>query len=546
MEERYDLCPPLKIPMSFAGNFGELRQTHFHSGVDFKTNGKEGYRVYSSEDGYVSRILVSASGYGNAVYITHPNGLVTVYGHLRNFNSKIAKHVRILQYKNENWEIDEVLQKELIKVKRGEKIGLSGNTGSSMGPHLHYEIRDVKTGDIVNPLLYFDAKDNIRPKISKLYVYTISDNAKYYEAESHKYKVVNNGRSYWLQEDTLHLCGRIGFGLKVKDFMNNSWNKFGLYTLKTYVNDSLVYYYKMDRFSFSNTKCVNLVKDMKEDMLCNSKVYKTWLPIKTNLNAVKYVYENGEVETKDGDKYNIRIEVSDLHQNKSVLKFVVKGIAPIITHKRKKLGSELYADRANIVECGKLRLEIPKGALYNNIDVDTEIYKSDDSLLYKPMVYRVGRKFIPMKKKFKVCIKVEDKFSSKKYIVRKEKQGKYSYVGGKIKNGELRAKTLILGGFAVKIDTVSPSIEPIRGYSKSWFKRHTIVRFDVKDEGTGVSNYRAEVNKQWVWCKYDAKKEQLICVFKKEQLTKGKENTFIVTVRDACNNKSMYKQSFIL
>lgn len=546
MNEKFDLHPPLKIPMIFAGNFGELRSTHFHSGVDFKTNGREGYRVYSSERGYVSRIVVSPRGYGNAVYITHPNGLVTVYGHLKNFNSKIAKYVRNVQYRKENWEIDEFVKSGVISVERGEKIGLSGNTGASVGPHLHYEIRDEKTEDIINPFIFFDVKDNIRPKIFDLYVYSINNRLRFYDAEVSKYKVYNKSGKCWLSKDTLELNGELGFGLKVKDYVNGSWNFFGLYSIKTFVNDSLVSFYKMDRFSFANTNEINILKDMKMDVFDGDKIYKTWLPVNPKLNVVKYIKNNGLILLNGKKSFNIRMEVADIHGNTSVLAFVVKN-SNTNTSKSLEGGScNLYSNKLNIIGIGKARIELPKSAIFCSVGIDTLRYVFNDTSLVDKLVYRFGTEYVPIDKPFLVCIKVDEPFSEKKYIVRKQHNGKFVYVGGDLIDGELRASSKFLGDFAVAIDTIPPVIDFISKYGNSGIKKYRVMKFAATDVGTGIVSYRAEINGEWVLCKYNVKKEELVCEFKQSQLKIGKENTFTITVNDACNNKSIFEKRFRL
>ena len=168
------LASPLDIPFYLAGNFAELRKNHFHSGIDFKTQGRTGLPVHSADDGYVSRVSVSPWGFGRAVYVTHPStGLTTVYGHLEAFSPTIDKRVRAEQYARETFSIDLSFKPDEFPVKRGEVIARSGNAGSSGGPHLHMDVRDTQSGDPLDPLEYYHDRitDNVAPQVRQLAVF---------------------------------------------------------------------------------------------------------------------------------------------------------------------------------------------------------------------------------------------------------------------------------------------------------------------------------------------------------------------------------------
>jgi len=160
----YNYHPPIKLPFKLAGTFGELRPNHFHAGIDIKTEGTEGYRLYAIEDGYISRIKISRGGYGNALYINHPNGVTSVYAHMQKFEPELQQFVTDLQYELRKFEIDYSPETPIFEFKKGDIIGLSGNPGSSTGPHLHFELRETASENPLNPLKYgFNCTDNIAP-----------------------------------------------------------------------------------------------------------------------------------------------------------------------------------------------------------------------------------------------------------------------------------------------------------------------------------------------------------------------------------------------
>ena len=225
---------PLGIPLFLAGNFGELRSNHFHSGLDMKTQGKEGFRIYAAADGYVSRVKISPWGYGKTIYIDHPNGYTTVYAHLKGYSGVIASEIKKYQYQKESWEIDWYPSDTLMKVKKGDVIAISGNTGGSGGPHLHFEIRETESEHPVNPLLFgFDIKDNIKPIIRSITLTPLNDTS-YVNNKNimQRFLITGADGTYRLKYSTpINAYGEIGIGIETIDKLNGYGNRNGIYTL---------------------------------------------------------------------------------------------------------------------------------------------------------------------------------------------------------------------------------------------------------------------------------------------------------------------------
>ena len=306
---------PLDIPLQLSGNFGELRPNHIHSGFDFKTQQKEGLNVFAAADGYVSRIKISQSGYGKAIYITHPNGYTTVYGHLKCAVGEIEKYIKKEQYKKQTYEIELLLNPEYLPIKKGEIIALSGNTGGSDGPHLHFEIRDTQSEKIINPMFFgFDAvlTDTKAPSVSSLLVYPMDENA-----------IVNESKrpisvSLSQQEDGSYLAenvlatGKIGFGITTIDFDNVSWNANGIYKVQTFLNGKEYFGYQFDTFAFDETRYVNALIDYAKYKTQGQRVQRLFMKNPFPLSLIQTSEENGLLGYLKGHLHNhdITIEVN--------------------------------------------------------------------------------------------------------------------------------------------------------------------------------------------------------------------------------------------
>ncbi|MBU1759494.1 MAG: M23 family metallopeptidase, partial [Bacteroidetes bacterium] len=248
---------PLDIQLYLAGDFGEIRPNHFHSGIDIKTNQREGYPVYAVADGYISRLRVQIGGFGNAVYINHPNGITSVYGHLQKFNEKLLSSVRYHQYKEQSFTTDFNLLPIEIQVKKGDIIAWSGNTGGSSGPHLHFELRNTQTEETINPLtLGIKIPDHIKPIISGFYLYQIDD-APFNEYTSKKYFQTSGSNGDYSLKQVVPVNGQFGFGISAYDKMDGSSNHNGLFSTTIKLDDEVIYETVISKFSFENTKAVN-------------------------------------------------------------------------------------------------------------------------------------------------------------------------------------------------------------------------------------------------------------------------------------------------
>ncbi|RZL33001.1 MAG: M23 family metallopeptidase [Pedobacter sp.] len=318
---------PLDIQLHLSGSFGELRNNHFHSGLDFKTSQKEGLNVYASAEGYVSRIKISSYGYGKAIYITHPNGYTTVYGHLQKASGKIQEYILNSHYKEKSFEIEVFLKPDELVVKQGELIALSGNTGGSGGPHLHFEIRNTLTEKTINPLLFgFDKliKDTKTPIVSTLMAYPIGENS--VVNRSQEPLIVNFAK----QPDGTYLAdkvlvnGSVGFGINAYDMFDFNYNKNGTYQVQSFLNGNQSFNCKFNVFAFDESRYINAFLDYPRYKKTGVRIQQLFMENPYPLSIVQADNTNGIINVKPNISNTYRIEVKDFHNNKVVINIPIQ------------------------------------------------------------------------------------------------------------------------------------------------------------------------------------------------------------------------------
>ena len=312
--------------MILAGTFGELRTAHFHSGMDFKTQQKEGLKVYTSAPGYVSRIKVSNWGYGKALYITHPNGYTTVYAHLKKFNKKIEAYLKKKQYALEKDEIQLFPKKEQIQISKDEVIAYSGSTGGFIAPHLHFEIRNTKTENIINPMHFgLVPSDNKRPVINHLRAYILKDSSHINKSEIAIPISIRQTQTGIYQAETVHAFGNIGFGINTYDQQDGAMNKNGIYKLEMFINGKKTFSHKVETFSFEESKYINLLIDYPFYAAHKRKYQKTFIHKKNKLSTYNRDLSDGTILVKEGSAYQVEIRVIDFAGNRASLYIPVSG-----------------------------------------------------------------------------------------------------------------------------------------------------------------------------------------------------------------------------
>ncbi len=536
---------PIKPPFLFAGDFGELRPSHFHSGLDFRTQGQTGMPVLAVKEGYISRVGISPTGYGNALYMNHPDGTTSVYGHLQRFDPKLQEYVKEKQYDRESFPINITLSSGEFHFKKGEIIAWSGNSGSSGGPHLHFEIRDTQSERAINPLLYhMGIKDNSAPKIVALFAYPLTENSNVGENRSKKrFDAVPVPGGYRLKNNApIELYGKIGFGIQAEDYFNGTGLKVGIYSATLFCDGKEVFGFKMDHISFDETRYANSQADFEEYILTHRWIERLYRQPGNYLDIYNAPKSSGILTLEEGNGHEFEIVVCDAFKNKASLKFrsiTKKSKQPV---KSKIFSKKFLFNESNIFENNKIRIEIPKGALYDNLGF---IWKASGQPAgcYSEL-HQVHTKLIPLQKPYSLAIKVDHlpgSLKNKALIVMINDKAKKEAIGGEYSGGWVTAKTSRFGNFAVAVDTTSPLITPLSIKDKKILTDPLKVQFKIADDLSGIKSYRGEIDGKWVLFEYDAKSGILSYTFDKKRITFGKSHLFKLVVTDDRENSSEYK-----
>jgi hypothetical protein len=534
---------PIGIPMYLAGNFAELRPNHFHSGIDIKTNGGEGYRVYAAADGYVSRIKISPYGYGKAIYIDHPNGYTTVYAHLSKFKGAINDYIIKEQTNQESFEIDVYLPDSTLMVKKGDVIALSGNSGSSGGPHLHFEIRNTKTEHALNPLLFgFDIKDDLKPTIKSLAVYPL-DNSSVVNNKNEKLLIKAKGinGNYQPVLNELNVFGNIGIGIEVEDHLNGTPNRNGVYSIELYDNEELIFKHQLDSFSFDETRCMNAHIDFATKLKENIRLQRTFKLPNNYLSSYKVVKNNGVIVIGDKEEHHIKIVVKDAYLNASTIQLKLKGQQKQIQVDQPK-GEFWKYNVANHFENEDIKVYAPENSLYQNIYFE---YETSEQIKYNIVkTHHVHNWYEPLDKPIKISLHVpnlESSLKNKAVIVYQDERGRYYSKGGEWTGNYITTESKNFGLYGVMIDTIPPKVKPVNIYNNKYIGGQSTIVVEIADNLSGIKSYKGYIDGKFVIFEYEPKKRALI--YYKDGLDKG-AHQLQLTVTDGVGNESNLSINF--
>lgn len=535
---------PMDLPPSIIGTFGDFRKNHFHSGLDYRTNRREGYPVYAAADGWISRLKVQISGFGNAVYIDHPNGYTSLYAHLQRFNERIAQQVKDAQYQTSSFEIDLPIFSDAIPVKKGQIIGWSGNTGGSSGPHLHFEIRDTKTEEIINPQLFGLAiPDKIKPEIEGIYIYQ-TQGQPFSERTSKRFISTSgtNGTYRLTQQTPIKFAGEIGFGIIAFDRSTAGESKHSVYATELFIDGKIIYSSIWERFSFDHSRAINAYVDYPSLITSGKWVQKNFIEPANPLKVYPSAINRGLFSPTDKQIHHVEYRLKDIQGNISRLNFNIQAEELQSTRESTSLKPTAYFqyDQPNSFGTDIMRLSIPKGALYS----DLGFYYSTGP---KPgnaysNIYYVHNKLTPVQDTLSLWIKLDascpEALKSKTVLVNEKKEAQSSHY----EDGYLKATIKAFGGFYALVDTIAPSIVSVNISQGKSMKDLPKIAFKIKDNLAGIKDFRGAIDNKWILMEYDAKSNSLWHTF--DSRTASGKHYFTLDVSDKMENTSRFQASF--
>ncbi|MGE8556102.1 MAG: M23 family metallopeptidase [Chryseobacterium jejuense] len=528
---------PLNIPMQLAANFGAVRTNHFHMGLDLRTNSQENLSVLAAADGYVSRIKVERYGFGNAVYITHPNGFTTVYAHLNKYFDKLDEYVKEKQYKDEKWEQDITFQPGQFPVTKGQLIALSGNTGGSAGPHLHFEIRDTKTEECLNPLLFgFNIPDSVAPIISGLYWYDRRFST--YEPGANGIAVKKVGNTYTADVVKVN-SPMVSFGIKAVDKANQGFN-LGIYKAEILMDGKLIYGFSIDKVSYDDTRYLNGCIDYTK--FIRDKVGIQHLSSLPGMKLQNYSVPNlsGIINLQDENVHNIEIVLKDVKGNTSRLTTKVQltnagsGIATS--------GKTILPNEGKTLTTENAEVNFSKNAMYDAVNFNMyEKNSGNENTVSNTIVLQ--NPYLPVQDYYTLKIKPNRKLSKdeKDRVVALFNYGSdKDAVKAKWNGDQAEAQFNRLGTAELILDNSLPSV------SSNWKEGAIVNGGTLRLKGStkvgDIVSFRAELNGKWL--RIARVKNDFVYVFD-EKCPKGSgSHTLKVTTINSAGNTNIQTFTF--
>ena len=530
ISQEIDFHSPIDAPFDLSGTFGEFR-SRFHTGIDFKSRGVQGQKIFSIEDGFVSRIEVNNYGYGKVLYIDHPNGYTSVYAHLRNFSPELNKYIKSELYKSQTNSIKKFPKKNELTVNKGSVIGYSGNTGRSFGPHLHFEVRETKNQNALNPLVFnYKYIDKERPIIRGLYI--INEDKSLVRKLPARKKISKLNDSTYIS-DLVEYNGKIGVGLDIYDIQyKNLYNQNGIYKIELFIDSILSYSYKMDKIKFSENHYKKIMYDYLSLVERNKKVIKIYTPPNSNLSFLKNNSFNGIINSDTYKDNSVTIKISDWNNNSSYIKFRLKSV----TTKPEELsykGIEVLRNQDYTLNKNSSIIEIDKNTFYDDLLLNIS-YNSD--------TLDLGKEKNPFRSSLRVKLphKIIDTMELRQSFVGKIINDRVSYLSSKKNNSYIYANTSSLGRYIISRDTLEPEIKPINFKNNANIKGKRSLRLRLKDELSGIKKYSSYINGIWALFEYEPK-SNLIFHNLSDGIINNGENELIIKYEDGVGNKGIYK-----
>lgn len=520
---------PLDSLPSLVSPFGGLRDNHFHSGMDLRTNQREGLPVFASADGYVSRIKIQSIGYGKAIYLDHPNGYTTVYGHLQKYSGKIAEWIQNYQYKNQTFEFDYVFEKPILLVKKGDTIGLSGNSGGSSGPHVHFEIRNTKSEKIINPALFgIIPFDTLNPIIKNVFVYNFVPDGLLLKQElkiNHQTIIQTKIPGYFICKKALELPAEMyGFGIEAYDYIHNSIDEKGIYEYDITQNGKYIFKHTLNQFAFDESKYINAHIDYPFYKASKIRIQKCFVDDGNEFSTYQTNALKGKILVTKNLRDTLLFTVTDFNYNSFVVLVPIVGVAGKIDKEKQdylksiKGKKAFYPLKKNTIKTKDFLFELDSKSVYDTVFYDFGSLKP----IQEPALSTIYKVFNPTSslhkaaniaiKPFSVYLEYQNKLLLAYYL--KDRKD-FRSAGGNFENGFVRGKASNFGHYFVTMDTIAPTIKQVFINTEEALGDSLHFYFEIKDNFSGIGKYEGYLNGEWILLDFDAKSNMLTYHFDK-------------------------------
>ncbi|MEA1785953.1 M23 family metallopeptidase [Arenibacter sp. GZD96] len=531
---------PLDIPLILAGNFGELRSNHFHSGIDIKTQGREGLPIYAIGDGTVTRIKIATSGYGKVLYLGHPNGYTSVYAHLQKFSPSIEAYIKKIQYQKQEFEVEAFPELGELSVQKGEIIAYSGNTGSSSGPHLHFEIRHSLSENATNPLLYgLDIADTTAPTLSGLYGYPLGSDAQINQSNDRVQLRYTKQADGSFLADKVTALGTIGFGFSGYDRQDLAANRNGIYEVTQLVNGKVYALYNFNSFSFNESRFINTLIDYPYYIYHRRHIQKSFRAPGNQLSIFKNLFNEGKIDIAEGMSYTVEVYLKDLEQNTTKITIPVEGKKEVLKVKKEKQQTDHYimAKKPNNFDLGIAKVYFPANTFYEDFYIDLQ--QGDEKV-------KIHDGSIPAHTNFTITFDVtpyNEKEREQLFIARLDSRNEPIYATTYKRGNTFTTRTRYLGSYSLAKDSVPPTIRPKNFRDKQWLTNYRYLSLEIKDDLSGINTYSATLNGHWILMEYEYKNNTLTYNFE-DINAENDQFELKLTVTDNVGNVAEYNSSF--
>lgn len=542
-QERYPqdaFTPPLDVPLILSGTFGESRSDHFHFGIDLKTQQREGLPILAIADGTVTRIKISHWGYGKSLYVTHPNGYTSVYAHLQRYSSEIEAYIKKMQYQKKSYEIELFPDSGMFRVTQGSTLGYSGNTGTSTGPHLHFEIRNSGTQKPSNPLLYgYTVSDTVKPTVEALFAYPLSKDATVNQSAEKIQLHFTPQPDGTLSANKIIASGTLGFGFSGFDRQNMGTNKNEVYSVRQLVNGKVYSAYTFESLSFKENDYLNALIDYAHLKRFKQQIQKCFREPYNELDIYGTLYNDGKIEIKEGFFYTVELHIADIAGNTTKLIIPVEGKReiPIIHRDSTVTDNFITANRFHTFDLEGAGLYFPAYTFYEDFYIDLKGGK--DTVI-------VHNSSIPVRRDFRLSFDASAHTPEQRkqlFIAHLADDGEPEYSFTYKRGDSLTTYTRTLGSYALARDSVPPVIIAKNFNEKQWLTHYKYLILEISDDISGIESYQATLNGEWILMEYDPKTNTLTYNFEDKILNKTK-CYLNVTVTDRVGNSSTFTTTF--